>query len=201
MSNVLILKSSILATVSQSNILADYFIEQWAKTHGGDKITVRDLAAKPVPVLDGELVGALRPADATLTPRQQEALDLSNELIDELQGNDVIVIAAPMYNFNIPTQLKNYIDLIARAGVTFRYSEQGPEGLVKNKKAVILTTRGGIHKDTPSDLVTSYLRLVLGFLGITDVQFVFAEGVAYGPEVAGKAQDDAKTAINQFIAA
>ncbi|HEY0208132.1 FMN-dependent NADH-azoreductase [Acerihabitans sp.] len=201
MSKVLILKSSILATFSQSNQLADFFIEQWRETHGGDQITLRDLAAQPVPVLDGELVGALRPADATLTPRQQEALDLSDELINELQANDVIVIAAPMYNFNISTQLKNYIDLIARAGVTFRYSEQGPEGLVKNKKAVILTTRGGIHKDTPSDLVTSYLRLMLGFLGITDVQFVFAEGVAYGPEVAGKAQEEAKIAISQFIAA
>ncbi|WP_410015165.1 FMN-dependent NADH-azoreductase [Sodalis sp. C49] len=201
MSKVLILKSSILATFSQSNQLADFFIEQWQKNHSGDEITVRDLAAQPVPVLDGELVGALRPADATLTPRQQEALDLSDELINELQANDVIVIAAPMYNFNIPTQLKNYIDLIARAGVTFRYSEQGPEGLVKNKKAVVLTTRGGIHKDTPSDLVTSYLRLMLGFLGITDVEFVFAEGVAYGPEVAGKAQEDAKAAISQFIAA
>jgi FMN-dependent NADH-azoreductase len=96
-----------------------------------DVITVRDLAANPIPVLDGELVGALRPSDAPLTPRQQEALALSDELIAELKGNDVIVIAAPMYNFNIPTQLKNYFDLVARAGVTFRYTEKGPEGLVK----------------------------------------------------------------------
>jgi len=201
MSKVLILKSSILATFSQSNQLADFFEEQWRKTHAGDRITVRDLAEQTVPVLDGELVGALRPADATLTPRQQEALDLSDELISELQDNDVIVMAVPMYNFNIPTQLKNYFDLVARAGVTFRYSEQGPEGLVTGKRVVILTTRGGIHKDTPSDLVAAYLRLFLGFLGMTDVQFVFAEGVAYGPEVAGKAQSEAKAAIGQFIAA
>ncbi|XBS68194.1 FMN-dependent NADH-azoreductase [Acerihabitans sp. KWT182] len=200
MSKVLVLKSSILATFSQSNQLADHFIEQWKQNHAGDEITVRDLAAQPIPVLDGELVGALRPADATLTPRQQEALTLSDELINELQANDVIVIASPMYNFNISTQLKNYFDLIARAGVTFRYSEQGPEGLVKNKRAFILTTRGGIHKGTPSDLVTSYLRLFLGFIGITEVQFVFAEGIAYGPEVAGKAQEDAKAQINQFAA-
>jgi len=200
MSKVLIIKSSILATFSQSNQLADYFIEQWQQNHSGDEITVRDLAAQPIPVLDGELVGALRPADATLTPRQQDALSLSDELINELQAHDVIVIAVPMYNFNISTQLKNYFDLIARAGVTFRYSEQGPEGLVKNKRAFILTTRGGIHKDTPSDLVTAYLRLFLGFIGITDVQFVFAEGIAYGPEVAGKAQDAAKEQINQFAA-
>ncbi len=114
----------------------------------------RDLAANPIPVLDGELVGALRPSDAPLTPRQQEALALSDELIAELKGNDVIVIAAPMYNFNIPTQLKNYFDLVARAGVTFRYTEKGPEGLVTGKRAVVVTSRGGIHKDTPTDLVT-----------------------------------------------
>ncbi|WP_241168136.1 FMN-dependent NADH-azoreductase [Serratia marcescens] len=197
MSNVLVLKSSILATYSQSNQLADFFVEQWSNAHSGDTITVRDLAAQPIPVL----VGALRPSDAPLTPRQQEALALSDELIAELQANDVIVITAPMYNFNIPTQLKNYFDLVARAGVTFRYTENGPEGLVKNKRAVILTSRGGIHKGTPTDLVEPYLRLFLGFIGITDVEFVFAEGIAYGPEVATKAQEDAKAALSQVVAA
>ncbi|CNK51062.1 azoreductase [Yersinia pseudotuberculosis] len=200
MSKVLVLKSSILATSSQSNQLADFFVEQWQAAHAGDQITVRDLAAQPIPVLDGELVGALRPSGTALTPRQQEALALSDELIAELQANDVIVIAAPMYNFNIPTQLKNYFDMIARAGVTFRYTEKGPEGLVTGKRAIILTSRGGIHKDTPTDLVVPYLRLFLGFIGITDVEFVFAEGIAYGPEVATKAQADAKTLLAQVVA-
>ncbi|TKI08076.1 FMN-dependent NADH-azoreductase [Martelella alba] len=201
MSKVLVLKSSILATFSQSNHLADFFIEQWQQTHSGDQVTVRDLAAQPIPVLDGELVGALRPADATLTPRQQDALTLSDALINELQAHDTVVIAVPMYNFNISTQLKNYFDLIARAGVTFRYTEQGPEGLVKNKRVIVLTSRGGVHKDTPSDLVTAYLRLFLGFLGMTDVEFVYVEGVAYGPEVATKAQSEAKSLISGIIAA
>ncbi|HHH1391042.1 TPA: FMN-dependent NADH-azoreductase [Yersinia enterocolitica] len=201
MSKVLVLKSSILATYSQSNQLADFFVEQWKAPHAGDEITVRDLAAQPIPVLDGELVGALRPSDAELTPRQQEALALSDELIAELQANDVIVMAAPMYNFNIPTQLKNYFDLIARAGVTFRYTEKGPEGLITGKRAIILTSRGGIHKDTPTDLVVPYLRLFLGFIGITDVEFVFAEGIAYGPEVATKAQADAKELLTQVVSA
>ncbi|CNK13234.1 azoreductase [Yersinia enterocolitica] len=201
MSKVLVLKSSILATYSQSNQLADFFVEQWQAAHAGDEITVRDLAAQPIPVLDGELVGALRPSDVALTPRQQEALALSDELIAELQANDVIVMAAPMYNFNIPTQLKNYFDLIARAGVTFRYTEKGPEGLITGKRAIILTSRGGIHKDTPSDLVVPYLRLFLGFIGITDVEFVFAEGIAYGPEVATKAQADAKELLAQVVSA
>ncbi|AJJ63004.1 FMN-dependent NADH-azoreductase [Yersinia aldovae] len=201
MSKVLVLKSSILATYSQSNQLADFFVEQWQAAHADDQITVRDLAAQPIPVLDGELVGALRPSDAALTPRQQDALALSDELIAELQANDVIVIAAPMYNFNIPTQLKNYFDLIARAGVTFRYTEKGPEGLVTGKRAIILTSRGGIHKDTPTDLVVPYLRLFLGFIGISDVEFVFAEGIAYGPEVATKAQADAKELLTQVVSA
>lgn len=201
MSNVLVLKSSILANYSQSNVLADYFVDQWRQQHSDEKIQVRDLAADPVPVLDGELVGALRPSDAPLTPRQQDALELSNTLIEELQASDVIVIAAPMYNFNIPTQLKNYFDLVARAGVTFRYTEAGPEGLLKGKKVYVLTSRGGIHKDTNTDLVTPYLRVFLGFIGLTDVEFVFEEGIAYGPEMATKAQQDAKALINQLATA
>ncbi|MBZ6387917.1 MULTISPECIES: FMN-dependent NADH-azoreductase [Pantoea] len=199
MSKVLVLKSSILAGYSQSSQLADFYVEE-AKAKG-DQVTVRDLAADPIPVLDGELVGALRPSDAPLSPRQQEALSLSDALIAELQAHDVVVIAAPMYNFNIPTQLKNYFDLVARAGVTFRYTEAGPEGLVKGKRAVILSSRGGIHKDTPTDLLTPYVKLFLGFIGITDVNFVFAEGIAYGPEVATKATEEAKTAIKQIVAA
>lgn len=201
MSKILVLKSSILAGYSQSGQLADHLVSEWKAAHPGDEVTERDLAANPVPVLDGELVGALRPSDAALTPRQQEALDLSNELIAELQAHDTIVITAPMYNFNIPTQLKNYFDLVARAGVTFRYTEQGPEGLIKGKKVVVLSSRGGIHKDTPSDLLTPYLTLFLGFLGLTDVQFVFAEGIAYGPEVAAKAASDAKAIISQIVTA
>lgn len=201
MSKVLVLKSSILANYSQSNVLADYFVEQWRQQHNDDQIQVRDLAADPIPVLDGELVGALRPSDAPLTPRQQDALDLSNTLIEELKASDVIVIAAPMYNFNISTQLKNYFDLVARAGVTFRYTEAGPEGLLKSKKVYVLTSRGGIHKDTDTDLVTPYLRVFLGFIGLTDVEFVFEEGIAYGPDMATKAQQDAKALISQLATA
>jgi len=197
MSKVLVLKSSILADYSQSSLLADYYAENAIAK--GDTVTIRDLAANPIPVLDGELVGALRPSDVALTERQQQALALSDELIAELQAHDVIVLAAPMYNFNISTQLKTYFDLIARAGVTFRYTETGPEGLVTGKKAIVLSTRGGIHKDTPTDLVTPYLALFLGFIGITDVQTILAEGIAYGPDVATKAIEQAKAEISQIV--
>lgn len=198
MSNVLILKSSILAAYSQSNQLADFYAERVKAASTANKITVRDLAVQTVPVLDGELVAALRPSDAALTPRQKEALALSDELIAELQSHDTLVIAAPMYNFNISTQLKNYFDFIARAGVTFRYTEAGPEGLITGKRAIILTSRGGIHKDTPTDLMTPYLKLFLGFIGIRDIDFVFAEGMAYGPEVAAKASSEAREVIQHL---
>ncbi|ARU94082.1 FMN-dependent NADH-azoreductase [Tatumella citrea] len=199
MSKVLILKSSILAGYSQSGQLADFYAAQ--ATAKGDTVTVRDLADQAIPVLDGELVGGLRPSEAPLSQRQKDVAALSDELINELQAHDVIVITAPMYNFNIPTQLKTYFDLVARAGVTFRYTESGPEGLIKGKRVVVISSRGGVHKDTPADLLTPYLKLFLGFLGMTDVNFVFAEGYGYGPEVAAKATTDAKSAIESILAA
>ncbi|MDC9596317.1 FMN-dependent NADH-azoreductase [Xenorhabdus anantnagensis] len=199
MSKVLVLKSSILTQYSQSSQLANYFVEKWLADHSENNITIRDLAEKPVPVLDGELVNALRPNGSELTERQQSALALSDELIAELQAHDVIVITAPMYNFTIPTQLKAYFDLIARAGVTFRYTETGPEGLLKGKRAIILTSRGGIHKDSQTDVMTPYLRIFLGFIGITDVEFVFAEGLAMGTESANQAHQDAHNVMNGII--
>ncbi|PHM68920.1 FMN-dependent NADH-azoreductase [Xenorhabdus kozodoii] len=200
MSKVLVLKSSILAQYSQSNKLADYFVEKWLADDTESHITTRDLAENPVPVLDGELVNALRPGDAELTERQKAVLAQSDELITELKAHDVIVITAPMYNFNIPTQLKTYFDLIARAGVTFQYTETGLKGLLEGKRAVILTSRGGNHKNSPADSVTPYLRTFLGFIGITDVEFVFAEGLAMGAESANQAHQDARDAIDNIIA-
>ncbi|MDC9603911.1 FMN-dependent NADH-azoreductase [Xenorhabdus griffiniae] len=200
MSNVLVLKSSILAQYSQSNKLANYFVEKWLADHSESNITTRDLAENPVPVLDGELVSALRPSDAELTERQKTVLALSDQLIAELKEHDVIVITAPMYNFTIPVQLKAYFDLIARAGVTFQYTEKGPQGLIQGKRAVILTSRGGIHKNSPTDLVTPYLRTFFGFIGITDVEFIFAEGLAKGAESANQTHQDARDAIDDIIA-
>ncbi|AOM39918.1 FMN-dependent NADH-azoreductase [Xenorhabdus hominickii] len=199
MSKVLVLKSSILAQSSQSNKMADYFIDNWLANHKDDSITVRDLATNPVPLLDGELIGALRPSDAELTERQKSVLALSDELVAELKTHDVVVITAPMYNFTIPTQLKAYFDLIARAGMTFRYTEKGVEGLLKGKRAIILASSGGIHKNSPTDLMTPYLRLFLGFIGMTDVEFVFAEGLALGADSANQAHQNARDTMNNVI--
>ena len=196
MSKVLVLKSSIMAEHSQSNRMADFLIEQHQEK--GDSVTVRDLAANPIPMLDSETVGALRPA-GELSERQREAVALSDQLIAELNDHDVIVFTAPMYNYSIPVQLKTYIDMVLRAGVTFRYTENGPEGLVKGKKAVVLTSRGGIHKGLPSDLITPYMQTILNFIGITDIQYIYAEALAFGPEAVAQAQHAAQEAIAELM--
>ncbi|HGZ7313650.1 FMN-dependent NADH-azoreductase [Vibrio parahaemolyticus] len=187
MSRVLALKSSILGDYSQSNKLVEDFI----KNVDQDKLTVRDLAANPLPVLDFAVATALR-ATEDLSQEQQAVVDLSDTLIEEVKAADTLVIAAPMYNFTIPTQLKNWIDLIARAGVTFKYTENGVQGLIEGKKAIVVTTRGGIHKDSPTDNVTPYLRTVLGFVGITDVEFVYAEALNMGEDAASKGISEAQ---------
>ncbi|ELB2963501.1 FMN-dependent NADH-azoreductase [Vibrio parahaemolyticus] len=190
MSRVLALKSSILGDYSQSNKLVEDFI----KNVDQDKLTVRDLAENPLPVLDFAVATALR-ATEDLSQEQQVVVDLSDTLIEEVKAADTLVIAAPMYNFTIPTQLKNWIDLIARAGVTFKYTENGVQGLIEGKKAIVVTTRGGIHKDSPTDNVTPYLRTVLGFVGITDVEFVYAEALNMGEDAASKGISEAQSQL------
>ncbi|MCL2917133.1 FMN-dependent NADH-azoreductase [Shewanella litorisediminis] len=189
MSKVLVLKSSILGDFSQSGRLIDEWVA--ARRESGDTVTVRDLAAEPLPVLDGEIAMGLRGGES-LSARQQDALDLSNTLIDELKAHDQLVVAAPMYNFSIPTQLKNWIDLVARAGVTFTYTAEGPQGLIQGKQAMLITTRGGVHKGSGSDHVVPYLKTVLGFIGITEVDTVYAEALNMGPEAAERGIKDAR---------
>lgn len=194
MSRVLALKSSILGDYSQSTKLVEEFI----KNVDQDKLTVRDLAANPLPVLDFSVATALR-ATGDLSQDQQSIVDLSNTLIEEIKAADTLVIAAPMYNFTIPTQLKNWIDLIARAGVTFTYTENGVKGLIEGKKAIVVTTRGGIHKDTATDSMTPYLRTVLGFIGITDVEFVYAEALNMGEDAAAKGISEAQSQLAELV--
>ncbi len=191
MTKLLAVKSSILGEYSQSNALINQYIEAYST---GD-VVVRDLAASPVPVLDGEIATGLRGAENP-TSKQQDAITLSDELIEEIKAADTLIIGAPMYNFTIPTQLKNWFDIIARAGVTFNYTEQGPKGLLTGKKAIVVTTRGGIHKET--DSMVPYLKTILGFIGITDVEFVYSEGLAMGLESAEKSIKQAKLELSSL---
>ncbi|ATG74039.1 FMN-dependent NADH-azoreductase [Zobellella denitrificans] len=195
MSKTLVLKSSILGEYSQSAKLIDYMIER----AGAERVQIRDLAAEPLPMLDGAGAMALRGGDQ-LSEQQQALLALSDGLVEELQAADTLIIAAPMYNFHIPVQLKAWIDLVCRAGVTFRYTELGPEGLVKGKKAVVVTTRGGMHKDSPTDLITPYLRTVLGFIGITEVEFVYAEALNMGEDAQKAGLDQARQSLEALVA-
>ncbi|KUE79011.1 FMN-dependent NADH-azoreductase [Aeromonas schubertii] len=199
MSKILVLKSSILGGYSQSSALIDHLLAERQAKGEVDSVTVRELAELELPVLDGELAGALRGGD-NLSERARQVVALSDELVAELKGSDMVVIAAPMYNFNIPTQLKNWIDLVARAGVTFKYTETGPVGLVDGVRAVVVSPRGGMHLGQPSDLVTPYMKVFLGFIGITEVEFVYAEGMGMGPDAVAKGLAAARARVAELVA-
>jgi len=200
MTKVLQINSSVFSAGGQSTQLANHFVETWKKTRPDAKVTVRDLSANPVPHLDGARVGAFFTPAEQRNDEQKAVIAYSDALIAELQDADVIVLAAPMYNFSIPSQLKAYFDHVARAGVTFRYTANGPEGLLKDKRAIVFSTRGGIYANTPNDTETGLLRTFLGFIGITDVEFVYAEGLAYGDDQKAAAIAAAKQTVEKIAA-
>ena len=178
MSTLLQLNTSLFSTGGQSSKLADEFVARWLANHPGSHIVVRDLARDPVPHLSAERFQAFVAKPEERTPDQQAVVDHSDTLIDELRRADVIVLGLPMYNFGVPSALKAYFDHIARVGVTFRYTEKGAVGLLTGKKAYVFATRGGVYQGTPGDSETAFVRQFLNFLGIADVEFVYAEGLA-----------------------
>lgn len=176
MAKILVLKSSIMGEGSQTNRLIDVMLEHRKDQGLQDDITIRNLAKMNLPVLDLEIFQALRGAE-NVNQDIQRIVALSDELIAELKSADLLVIGAPMYNLNVPTQLKNWFDLVARARQTFRYTETYPQGLVEGVKAVVVSSRGGIHVGQETEAVTPYLKAVLGLMGIHDVDFIYAEGL------------------------
>lgn len=176
MAKILVLKSSIMGEGSQTNRLIDIMLEHRKDQGLQDDITIRNLAEMNLPVLDLEIFQALRGAE-NVNQDIQRIVALSDELIAELKSADLLVIGAPMYNLNVPTQLKNWFDLVARARQTFRYTETYPQGLVEGVKAVVVSSRGGIHVGQETEAVTPYLKAVLGLMGIHDVEFIYAEGL------------------------
>ena len=186
MANVLVIESSARQEGSVSRQLTQAFIEQWKKAHPADSIQVRDLARQPLPHLDMDLLGGwMKPAEQH-SAGEQAALARSEQLAAELQAADVLVLAAPMYNFSIPSTLKAWLDHVLRAGVTFRYTAEGPQGLLVGKRAYVLTARGGVYTGTALDHQEPYLRQALGFMGITDVEFIHAEGLNMGGDAAAR---------------
>ncbi|WP_137805360.1 FMN-dependent NADH-azoreductase [Pseudomonas sp. G(2018)] len=197
MSRILIIESSARQQDSVSRQLTQTFINQWKAAHPNDQITVRDLAVNPVPHLDINLLGGwMKPADQR-SDLEQLSLERSNQLTDELLAADVLVMAAPMYNFAIPSTLKAWLDHVLRAGVTFKYTETGPQGLLSGKRAYVLTARGGIHAGAPSDHQEPYLRQVMGFIGIHDVTFIHAEGMNLGGGFQEKGLNQANARLSQ----
>jgi len=179
--NILHVISSPRKAASYSIQLGNALVQELKAANPGSTVTVRDLASNPFPHLEeSHLQSFFTPAE-NRTPAQQEAVRHSDEVIAELMATDVLVIGAPLYNFGMPSTLKAWIDHIARAGITFRYTANGPEGLVKGKKVYVAMSSGGVYSDGPMaayDFVAPYLKTVFGFLGITDVEVVRAEGVS-----------------------
>ena len=180
---------------AQSTLLAGELAAKLQQANPGAKLVVRDLLAEKLPHLDDAVIGAFFTPAEQRTAEQKAIVAKSDELIAEIQAADIIVIGAPMYNFGISTQLKAYFDQLARAGVTFRYTANGPEGLIKGKKVYVVSARGGKYAGTPNDSQTPYLKSFLAFLGMTDVTFIYAEGLNMGPEAAASGLASAREAI------
>lgn len=194
----LVITSSILAENGQSKALAEHFIAQ-ANARGGVQVTHRDLVASELPHLGLAELGSWQVEEEDRTDEQRELAARSDELIDELRAHDVVVLAVPMYNFGIPSQLKAWFDRVMRAGVTFRYTENGPQGLVEGKRAIILAARGGQYAGTEMDTQAPHLKAMLGMIGIDEVDTVFAEGLAMGEGKRDAALKEARQAIDGLV--
>lgn len=197
--NILQINSSARPDASHSSRLADQLVQRLQESNPEASLTLRDLGRQPHPLLDEAALQALFTPAGQRTPEQAQRVALDDALIAELQAADMLVLAVPMYNFGVTAQLKNWIDAISRVQVTFRYTANGPEGLLTGKKAYVVLTRGGLYRNTPNDTQTPYLKAFLGFLGITDVQFVFAEGLAMGPDAEQTALASATEQMAQLV--
>ncbi len=186
---------------SESRRLTSEFIRRWRADNPEDVIIRRDIVDDPLPHINSLFLDGMMTPEGERTPEQQRAIDRSDELIRELLDADVLVLGVPMYNFGIPSTLKAWVDHISIAGRTFEYTADGPKGLVRNRPVYILSTRGGIYGDSPMEHQTSYLKTLFGFLGITDVHIIQAEGLNISPENRDKSVADAVDQIHETLEA
>ena len=195
MKRILVIKSSLNGVHSQSNQLVDKLTEQLQKDREAE-VTTRDFATQPLPHLTQREMAAWMSGADEAHDIENGTAALSDELISELKNSDAVIIGMPMYNFGVPSTFKSWVDRIARAGTTFNYTENGPVGLLDNKPVYIVATRGGFYAGTPADSQTPYLKSVFGLIGLRDVRFIYAEGLATSDKVSQLAQ--AEQAIEQI---
>lgn len=197
MSHLLVINSSAAGAASVSKQLIDETVARLRAADPALVVVERDLGANPVPHLTIDSTAAIRGAEPA-NDAQRAAKALSDSLVAELKAADTLIIGAPMYNFGIPSTLKSWFDHVLRAGVTFKYGENGPVGLLEGKRAIVVESRGGLYSSGPTqalDSQESHLRTMLGFIGIKDVTFVRAEKLGYGPEAREQAINDAKAEL------
>ncbi|MBX4870741.1 FMN-dependent NADH-azoreductase [Rhizobium bangladeshense] len=203
MSSILLLTSSPRAESLSTSIAVD-LAEKLKSQKPGSVVVRRDLAANPLPHIDDLFTGAIRKPAEARSAEENAAVKTSDELVAELFAADTIVISTGLINFNIYSSLKTWIDNVARAGVTFKYTESGPVGLVTGKKLYVVLASGGVYSQGPAaplNHAVPYLKSVLGFLGITDIETIYVEGLAFGPEAAEKAIDAAKSRVQEIALA
>ncbi len=204
MSQILHIDASSRGDRSISRTLGQEFITGWQAAHPGDTVTYRDLGHNPLPYVDENWIAAAFSSPADHSPELKTAISLSDSLVEEFLAVDRYVFAVPMYNLNIPAVFKAYIDQIVRAGKTFAVGANGFEGLVTGKKLLIITSQGGIFRDgTPAaayNFHEPYLRTIFGFMGVTDVTFITADGLNMGEETREKSLVEARSVIKEAIA-
>ena len=178
MATLLHIKTSLFGDNGQSAQLANSFVEKWQAENSDGVVIERDLASDPVPHLDAYRITALNSPAEERDADQEAVVSLADALLAEVKSADTIVIGLPMYNFNIPSQLKSWFDHLARAGVTFHYTEQGPVGLIEDKPVYLVATRGGLYAEQGQDFQVDFVKQFLGFIGLKDTRLVLAEGLA-----------------------
>lgn len=200
MKTLLQINTSLFSGEGQSSKLADNFVQSWKASHPDNRVIVRDLAKQPLPHLDAERFQAFLSKPEQRTPEQQAIASESQALIDEIKQADVIVLGLPLYNFGVPSQLKAYFDHVARAGISFRYTANGAEGLLGGAKLYILAARGGLYQGTPADTQTGFVKTFFNFVGINDIEFVYAEGLNLGEAPKREALQQAAVQIERLAA-
>ncbi|MCT8998569.1 FMN-dependent NADH-azoreductase [Chelativorans intermedius] len=204
MSSILLVTSSPRGEASLSSRVARELAEKLSAARPGSRLVARDLAREPLPHIDPHFAAGIYTAQEARTPEQARAVAISDQAVDELLEAEAIVIAAAMINFSIPSTLKSWFDHVARAGRTFRYTEKGPEGLVKGRKAYLVLASGGVYSQGASaafDHAVPYMKSFLAFLGISDVEVIRVEGVALSPDAAQQAVSQALGQASQYALA